>query len=627
MCGIAGRLNVDGSPVERELLKRMADTLVHRGPDGEGYFTEQGVGLAHRRLSILDLENGAQPMEDPRGRCVVSYNGEIFNWRRLRRRLERKGEVFSTDCDTEALVVGAANAGDRVLRELDGQFACALWLRRERRIVLARDPVGIKPLYWHFEGGTLTFASELKAIEAVVDNPPIDAIALDQYLTYGYIPAPRSIFASVKKLKPGRMLSLRMEAGAAPELEAFVHPEELYAPMDALPYRHPDELHEDLKASVEAQLMSDVALGAFLSGGTDSTAVLMEMCELRNTPRCFTIAFDRDRTDLERAQRAAAILDANLSSRIVERRSVLEDLPTVAAQFDEPFCNDSILPTDALCRMTSEQVTVALSGDGGDELLGGYHRFFRHLNLLAQPAPVRAASAAIGYLARAFPFDGGSVRRLQALSMTPAQQYARYHLLASARRRASLYAPDFLDALNNRPDDGDYLARLHESSAAHFEADRIASVDFQSFLPEHVLTKVDRLSMRYSLEVRVPVLQRDIVKRCFATDRRLKYEREKGRITGGKRILKVVLRRRLPDDFVDLKKRGFSSPVRAWMGAKEVRRVKELLLTPEGGRIFDRKKLGRFLAKNETGARARNLMFTLLVLGLWLERHPNAELG
>jgi asparagine synthase (glutamine-hydrolysing) len=351
------------------------------------------------------------------------------------------------------------------------------------------------------------------------------------------------------------------------------------------------------------------------------------MCELQQIPRCFTIAFDRDTTDLERAQRAVAILGAELESRIVERKAVLDDLPGVAAQFDEPFCNDSILPTDALSRITREQVTVALSGDGGDELLGGYHRFFRHLNLLEQPAPVRAAAKAVGYLARALPFDGGSVRRLQARAMDPAQQYARYHLLASARRRRALYSDRFLEALAHRPDDGDYLVGLHESSAARTEADRIASVDFRSFLPEHVLTKVDRLSMRYSLEVRVPVLGLNVVKRCFATGQGLKYERRKGRIVGGKRILKGVLRRRLPDDFVDLGKRGFSSPVRAWMGRPEVRRIRELLLTPEGGRLFDRAGLGRFLARNETGGRARNLMFTLLVLGFWLERHPDARLA
>lgn len=619
MCGIAGRLHLDGSPVDQGLLRRMADTLVHRGPDGEGYFAEEGVGLAHRRLSILDLEGGAQPMADAGDRAVVSYNGEIFNWRALREGLEAEGEVFRTRCDTESLVVGYAARGEEFFSTLDGQFAFAIWDRGKKTLLLARDPVGIKPLYYRFADGALTFASELKAIEAVLDGLSVDPRGLDEYLAYGYVASPRTIYAGVSKLRPGEMLSLEMRPGARPKVAHFLAPEQLYSPAGAEPYRSADELHDDLLAAVDAQLMADVPLGAFLSGGTDSTAVVMEMCELRATPDCFTIAYDSDETDLERARQAAGILGARLHSRTVERRSVLEDLPAVAAQFDEPFCNDSILPTDALCRITREKVTVALSGDGGDELLGGYWRFFRHLNALGRPAPVRAAWAAAGFLARALPFDGGSVRRLQGRSMPPGARYARYHLRLSARRRASLYSRDFLDALG-APDDGEYLAGLHAGSAATREEDRIASVEFQSFLPEQVLTKVDRLSMRYSLEVRVPVLARRIVQRCFATSSELKYERTGNRVTGGKRLLKDVLRRKLPDAFVDLPKRGFSSPVRRWIGRAEVEHLRDLLLSPEGARIFDRDRMRRFLDRHATGHQKRNALFTLLVLGLWLKR-------
>jgi asparagine synthase (glutamine-hydrolysing) len=623
MCGIAGRLHLDGSPIERELLKRMADALIHRGPDGEGYFTEAGVGLAHRRLSIIDLDNGAQPMADAGDRVVTTYNGEIFNWRHLRGHLELLDEAFRTSCDTEALVVGAAAWGDDVLRKLDGQFACALWYRAEKRIVLARDPVGIKPLYWCMRDGALTFASELKAIEAAIGGGlVIDPVALDQYVTYGYVPAPRTIYAGVQKLRPGERLRLAMAPGAEPEVGFFVRPEEQYAPLNAKPYANADELHFDLRDAVEAQLMSDVPLGAFLSGGTDSTSVVMEMCELQHRPRCFTIGFDSDTVDMERAQEAARILGAELTSRIVERKSMLEDLAGVAAAFDEPFCNDSILPTDALCRATRESVTVALSGDGGDELLGGYDHFFRHLMRQAEPWWKRLPATAAGWAARALPFDGGTLRRLAARTMSPGHQYARFHMQASVRRRMGLYSDEFKEALG-APDDGDYLARLHRRSTAKTESGRVASVDFQSFLPEHVLTKVDRLSMRHSLEVRVPVLSRNVIRRCFATPESLKYEHG---YTGGKRLLKDVLRRELPDEFVDLKKRGFSSPVRAWMGTAEVKRIGELLLTPEGARIFDQEKLGAFLKRHESGTGARFLLFTLLVMGLWVERHPGAAL-
>jgi asparagine synthase (glutamine-hydrolysing) len=676
MCGIAGQLRVGSAAetrVEESLLRRMADTIRHRGPDGEGYFLEHGpgfsVGLAHRRLAIVDLATGAQPMEDARKQCVITFNGEIFNYQRVRAELEAEGREFRTHSDTEVIVAGYASRGSvrygaNTHQRLDGQFAYAVWDRRDHTLRLVRDPVGIKPLYWSWRpqpgGGVLSFASELKAIEALGEALTPDLRALDLYLTYGYVPAPLTIWSEVRKLMPGEMQVVASSAATSePRSVAYSSSAAFLTLRQPEPFTSADELQAELGNAVRDQLMSDVPLGAFLSGGVDSTSVVAAMSDWSDAPKCFTVGFDNNDEDVSRSRVVADGFGARLNTREAVASHMQEKLPVLAAQFDEPFCSPSLIPTDIVCEFARTQVTVALSGDGGDELFGGYKRYWRFLNANAATGLRGLARRLTARMAAAVPGEGSTLRRARAALRSPGLEYAQYVMMSSAAQRRQIYTAETCAGLGgvfkrvragsldgggiivpeDGIDDGHEIATLwsdvdnsvHElwrgdgPFPAPVKATELGAVDMQSFMVDHVLTKVDRLSMRHSLEVRVPFLSPSFIRRAFATPDHLKFEREGGRpdgkIIGGKKLLKDALKKRFPASFVDAPKRGFSAPLKQWLGAPEVLRVREAMLSPEGKRLFDPKATAKLLDRMAAGRGSRQFLHALYVLSIWIERN------
>jgi asparagine synthase (glutamine-hydrolysing) len=546
--------------VDRALLKRMTDVLAHRGPDGEGFHVDGPVGLGHRRLSIIDLSTGGQPMSSADGSAWITYNGEIYNYRELRQELAALGCEFHTTSDTE-VILAAYQAWDvRSLERLRGMFAFAIWDERQRRLFIARDRVGIKPLVYSWDGGCLRFASEVKAI---LEDPTVpralDREALRDYFTHLYVPGPRSIFRDVRKLPPASYL-LCSPDGGEPEIRTYwdlrmdgdeaIREEEWVEQLD-------HHLHE----AVRLHLVSDVPVGAFLSGGLDSSSVAACMARSAGGPiKTFSIGFDEADYDELRYARMVAARYGTEHFEMVVKPDVMEVLPRLAWQFDEPFADASAVPTYCVSRITRDHVTVALSGDGGDESYAGYHRYadavrvhermdrppLALLKPLARWAGARRAPGAWG---RDFlQFHGMSARDRYTRMLTYQTPETLGGLLTpEAAAQVDLAAPQrMLRALAERAGTDDYLSSLQYMDVHHY-------------LPEDILTKVDRMTMLTSLEARVPLLDHVVMEHAARIPPRLKL-----RDGSGKYILKQAMRRHLPAEMLSRRKMGFGVPLAQW---------------------------------------------------------------
>jgi len=587
MCGIAGVAEVGAAPgVLRDAAGSMARCLAHRGPDAHAVWADEvaGIALGHRRLAVIEPgPGGEQPMVSADGSLVLVYNGELYNYRELRAELAGSGSSFRSDSDTEVVVEALARWGPAALSRMNGMFALAAWGTRRQRLLLARDALGEKPLSYGWLGGRLVFASELRAFRvAGVPRPEVDLEAMSLYLRLGYVPAPWSILRGVRKLPPGTWLEIDpARPGLMPDPQAHWSLDDVIAEGalsrgagDADDAKVLDRLAALLDDSVRLRLVADVPLGAFLSGGVDSALVVDAMVrQSAGTVRTFTMGFAQSAYDesAEAAAVAAALGTAHTSFRIGEGE-LLSAVDRLGSMLDEPFADSSVLPTAVLSAHTRAHVTVALSGDGGDELFAGYarHRLAGAVAGLARlPIPLRLAAAAglDGPFAPILESLGGRRGPLvpSALRERRVAEKARkvgralradgvdpYVALQSLWTRPAALLPGVHDAVS------DWLAPLAPRSLSGLE--RTLAIDLCSYLPDDLLAKVDRASMASSLEVRVPLLDPRLVAFAWSLPPRFKV-----RGGGGKWALRALLRRRLPAALVDRPKTGFGVPLGEWL--------------------------------------------------------------
>jgi asparagine synthase (glutamine-hydrolysing) len=620
VCGFVGIFDPHGrAPIDRLLLERMNRTQRHRGPDGEGVHLAAGIGLAHTRLAVIDLDTGDQPMFNEDGSVVVVYNGEIYNFRDLRDELGARGHRFRSASDTEVIVHGWEEWGEACVARLRGMFAFAVWDERQKMLFLARDRLGIKPLhYTALPDGHLVFASELKALLAHPDLPRrIDPCAAEDYLAYGYVPDPKTIYRDVWKLRPGHRLVWRV-GQAAPRQERYWQLR--FAPRQRLSVEcAAEELLERLEEAVALRLIADVPLGAFLSGGIDSSAVVAMMSRHSAAPvNTCSIGFaERTHDESRFAQEVARAFGTrhHVGHARVQDLDVIGRLPLV---YDEPFADSSAIPTLQLSALARRAVTVALSGDGGDELFAGYRRQRWHLYEEGMRAALprvirRPLFGALGALYPKLDWAPRPVRlksTLAELALDPPDAYFESVSIAADAVRRQLYAPALRHDLQGYT--GAEILRGHwrETQGLH-PLDQVQYADLMTYLPGDILTKVDRASMAYSLEVRVPLLDHVLIEWVATLPPRLRLNTR-----GGKFVLKAALGPYLPPAILRRPKMGFSVPLAAWLRSSLLGPVERALAEPafaDAG-LFDKVAVRRLIEQHRSGRSDHSRMIWALFM-------------
>ena len=631
MCGIAGVLYSDSDrSVDSAVLKDMGDAIAHRGPDGEGYFRDRNVGLVHRRLSIIDLEGGRQPISNEDESIHVVFNGEIYNYRELRAELESQGHVFRTNSDTEVLVHLFEEYGPHLCTRLRGMFAFALWNARSRQLMLARDHLGQKPLFVYRDGEKLLFGSELKAMfaHAGVDRS-ISAEAVEDYLTFGFIPGQRSILQQVEKLPAGHwmLVSADRMVSRPQRFWQLSYATEVHGSVD----EWKDRIEDAIQESVRAHLVADVPVGAFLSGGLDSSAIVATVAGLLNEPvRTFSIGFQEKRfSELPYAESVARHFGCLHTEEIVTPEA-MADLDDLVFLYDEPFADASAIPTMAVARMAARHVKVALSGDGGDELFGGYARYSHDLKeaSLRDRLPDWLRHSVIRRMAAVWPKADWLPRPLrlqtllQNLSSDPATAYA--NTVSSCRRymRTSLLNPEFAVGLvDHHPEQ---IVRTAYLAGDRDPLSGMLSADTNVLLPDDFLTKVDRASMGFGLEVRPPLIDWKLMELAASMPSSLKVR------DGSKKwILKQLFESRLPDKLAHRRKQGFELPTDAWMRGPLREQIQQFVVNPDGpiAQFISVKQAGRlFNAHCQGRGRYGQVLWSLLVLGRWLDAWGSGQM-
>jgi asparagine synthase (glutamine-hydrolysing) len=608
MCGICGIASGRDS-VDEERLRRMSATLTHRGPDSEGMHLDGAIGLAARRLAIIDLTGGDQPIANEDGSVVVIQNGELYNYRELMHELERAGHVFRTRCDTEVLVHGYEQWGATLWERLRGMFAVAVWDARRRRLVLARDRFGIKPLYYRIADSELSFASELDAL------PPgeIDLDAVEAFLAFNSIPAPLSIFREIRKLLPGHTLT--WEGGRA-SIERYARP----GPLPVLEDEEAELVEQcraRLRDSVRAHLVADVPVGVLLSGGVDSGALAALAAEESSEPlRTFSIGFEEASFDELSGARAVAERYGTVHRELVLRPDAALLLPALADAFDEPFADSSALPTYLVSKLAAEDVKVALSGEGSDELFGGYYTYAADLLAerigplasLARPLVDRLPTST-----RRASFDYKAKRFAGAAHLPPLERHHGWKEIFDAGARAELTGRrSSFDPL------GTYRERFAETEG-HELLTRLQDVDCGLYLVDDLLTKTDRASMAHSLEARVPFMDTVVANFAFSLP-----VRHKVRGLSKKRLLRKAVEPLLPHEVVHGRKRGFSIPAAAWLRGELEPFARETLSPETIARqgVLQPGAVTRVLDDHVAGrADLSRQVWGLLAFTLWYERH------
>lgn len=583
MCGIAGLLHLDGAPANPDILQRMTRILAHRGPDGEDLWHHGAAGLGHRRLSIVDLSaNGTQPMSNEDGTVWITYNGEIYNHAVLRRDLEAKGHVFRSLTDTEAIIHGYEEYGVEVLQWLNGMFAFAIYDTRQQTLFLARDRIGIKPLFYGVFEDTLLFGSEVKALlqHPITHNyRQLDPIALDLYLSLNYTPAPYTMFQAIRQVLPGHYMQMRVGEHQAQQIQ--------YWDVD---YRHTTDLSEAdatqkfealLHTAVERRLMADVPLGAFLSGGVDSSAVVACMTDLnKGRVKTFSMGFgEKSFNEAPYAKTVADHLQTEHYEKIVTP-DLATILPKVVWHGEDPLGDSSMIPVYYLAQMTREQVTVALAGDGADEILAGYPTYIatdwaRRLEFV----PQRVMQSILQPLLQAMPVSDAKVSWREKMNRFAAgiglpwqDAHAVWRQIHTPQQKQAIVQSDWRNG-------GSHLFATYQhyyrQSYAQNRLDNLLYVDTRFYLPNDMLVKVDRMTMAHGLEARVPFLDHELVE--FAATLPPHYKLRNG---VGKYILRQVMANKLPAVTLNRKKEGFNIPVAKWLRGE----LSELLhdtLTPQ----------------------------------------------
>lgn len=610
MCGISGIVDLrDKRAIDRDLLQRMNDRQMHRGPDGSGYHFEPGVGFGHRRLSIIDLEGGAQPMFNEDRSVVVTFNGEIYEFAALRDELIAAGHRFETRCDTEVIVHAWEQWGEACLERLQGMFAFAIWDRNRQTLFLARDRFGKKPLYYsQLDDGYLIFASELKAL---LVHPRlarrIEPTAVEDYMTFGYVPDPKTIFRNVYKVPPGHFLKIEHGGG---ELRPRQYWNIVFRPDTSV--RDERQLCEELRARLAAatgrRMIADVPLGAFLSGGVDSSAVVAAMSAISQEPvNTCSISFgDPAFNEAAYAQQMADLFKTNHRVEQVDTDDfdLVDSIPGI---YDEPFADSSSIPTYRVCELARKHVTVALSGDGGDETFVGYRRYRWHMHeegvrgLL--PAAIRrnvfGTAGAIYPKLDWAPKIFRAKSTFQAIARDSLDAYLHSVSILPNDLHGRLFARKFKSELQ-----GYTSLEVFRRHAAECDADdhlsTIQYIDMKTYLPGDILTKVDRASMAHSLEVRVPLLDTELAAWAGTVPSSLKLKAGEG-----KYIFKKALEGRVPDSILYRDKMGFAVPLASWFRGPLKQTIHERLLGEpmrECG-MFDMPFVERLLTQHVSGSR------------------------
>jgi asparagine synthase (glutamine-hydrolysing) len=620
MCGIAGIFDSRGVTfIDRGLLRRMTDALQHRGPDGEGYYTAPGVGLGHRRLAIVDLVTGDQPVfNEDRTICVV-FNGEIYNFQPLMTELAGLGHVFRTRCDTEVIVHAWEEWGEGCLGHFNGMFSFALWDARSETLFLARDRLGEKPLYYSFlSNGQLLFASEIKGLLASPQvERKLDPQAVEEFFAFGYIPDPRSIYLGVRKLPPAHYLLVR-RGDPAPQPRPYWDVRFI----DGIAVREEEareELIARLREAVRLRMIADVPLGAFLSGGVDSSGVVAMMAGLQEQPvSTFSIAFGSKGWD-ESAFAGAIAERYRTEHRVREIDPNSFDLvDRLATIYDEPFGDSSAIPTFRLCAMARENVTVALSGDGGDEVFAGYRRYRWHRleEQVRRVVPQGLRRPLFGLCGALYPKLDWAPRPLRAkailgeLARDPIDAYFASVSICGDELRPRIFSARLLRELQ-----GYNAVEVLRSHMARCGSDdplsQVQYADFKTYLPGDILTKVDRASMANSLEVRVPLLDHTLVEWAARMPSRLKL-----RGSQGKHLLKAALEPHVSAQILYRPKQGFTVPLAAWFRGPLRRRLRDTLGGPvlRGSGLFDIAAVETLIDQHQSGLRDHSAPLWMLLM-------------
>ncbi|WP_350281882.1 XrtA/PEP-CTERM system amidotransferase [Nitrosomonas sp.] len=630
MCGITGVFDTrSSSEIDRNLLHHMNETLMHRGPDEGEVYVEPGLGLGHRRLSIMDVSSGQQPLFNEDGSVVVVFNGEIYNFQKLVGELTALGHRFRTHCDTEVIVHAWEEWGERCVERFSGMFAFGIWDRNRQTLFMARDRLGIKPFYYTLlDNGLFLFASELKALLVYPDfDKTFDHRAIEDYFAYGYIPEPRTIFKKAFKLNPGHLLLLQRGQQTVQSRQYWDIP---FTPHDPLNEQEAaEELIARLRNAVDSHLMSEVPLGAFLSGGVDSSAVVAMMGGLMKEPvNTCSIAFADPAFD--ESDYARLVSDRYQTRHFVEQveQDDFDLIDRLAALYDEPFADSSAIPTYRVCELARKRVTVVLSGDGGDENFAGYRRYRWHMleEQLRSKLPLGLRKPLFGLLGSVYPKADWAPKFLRAkttfesLARDSVEGYFHSVSILDNKLRMQLFTRDFYHALQGYRA-VEVLRDYADKSPTKEALSLIQYLDMKTYLVGDILTKVDRASMAHSLEVRVPLLDHELVEWVSGLPASLKLRHQEG-----KYILKKSLEPYLPHEVLYRNKMGFSVPLASWFRGPLRDRVHSALLgnTLADTGIFDMGFIKKMLDQHQSGSRDYSApIWTLLMFESFLRNTFN----
>ena len=628
MCGICGIINFKGKPISRNLIQQMNNTLIHRGPDDEGYYFNQqkiansgqrigdrpSVALAHRRLSIIDLDTGHQPMSNEDGTVWIVFNGEIYNFIKLREKLIKKGHQFCTKTDTEVIIHAYEEYGTNCLKHFIGMFAFALWDEKNNMLFLARDRLGIKPLYYSVLPNEFIFASEIKAI---IKHPKIqkeiDWKALSDYLFYQYIPSPKTIFTQVKKLPPAHFILIKKDRQI--EIESYWElkwePDYSLIKQECI-----DETRRLLLQVVEDRLVSDVPFGAFLSGGVDSSAVVSAMAKILNIPiKTFTIGFKE--SDFDEAY-YGRILAKHLNTEHYEeivKPNAIEILPELVHKFDEPFADSSAIPTYYVAKLARKHVTMVLSGDGGDEGFAGYVRYLQALKeqtLFDEKYPFLKKLSRL--ILSFYPQNLRGRGSLERILETPLQRYFRSIQIFNFTQIQNLLSPEIRKYLNDYRSEY-FLEKFYKENKFPDLISALQYLDIKTYLSEDILVKIDRATMANSLEARVPLLDHRLLE--FLARVPVNYK-----INGktSKWILREAIKDWLPPRFLDRPKHGFAVPLAYWFRNNLAQFVKDRILGKRFLRrgFFHKDFIKKIIEEHQKGIRDwASRIWSLLMFDEW----------
>lgn len=619
MCGFCGIYHATAGPgVNQKILGRMNDALFHRGPDEGGFYRDEQVGLGHRRLSIIDISAGQQPLFNEKKDVVVVYNGEIYNFAEIASRLQEAGHHFRTHCDTEVIVHAWEEWGVECLQHFRGMFAFALWDKRKQQLFMARDRLGIKPLFYALcQDRSIIFGSELKALRQHPGCPnDMEPTAIEDYFSFGYIPDPKTIHKNIWKLEPGHYLLLQEEQTEPAPVrywdvqfhDTMSHEQDVSR-----------ELITRLTEAIDIRLMAEVPLGAFLSGGIDSSAIVALMSGLLKNPvNTYSISFDDQKfNESDYARQVAEQYRTNHRQKCVTTND-FELIDQLMELYDEPYADSSAMPTYRVCELAKEKVTVVLSGDGGDENLGGYHRYrwFMNEERMRSTLPFSFRRPVFGLLGQLYPKLDWMPRIFRAKStfqsLAKDQLSAYFNLISPLLNdlRQQLYQPSFVRELQGY--NGIEVFRRHIADApTDHPLSLIQYLDLKTYLPGDILTKVDRASMAHSLEVRVPLLDHKLVEWMASIHPNLKLRGQEG-----KYIFKKSLSSHLSNDILYRRKMGFAVPLAAWFRGPLKERVNKAILADrlqETG-LFRQQFMEDLLTQHQSGKRDHSVILWSLLL-------------